>query len=93
MIATNKLQPRARFIEDSKRADAHQELMLSPVFKSAVEIALLDYVMSLQTSSLQSAAETAYKLEGARGFIERLLNLGDKTRPLNERKTDELIPP
>lgn len=75
----NNLTPKADFISlDRKAADAHQEMAMSPAFRKACGIALLQYTTELSTTSLQSAAETAYKMEGARGFIRVLLNLGEK---------------
>jgi hypothetical protein len=89
----NRLQPREEFQSaDDKRADVHQEIVLSPRFKEACEVALLEYVMGLSTSSLQTAAETAYKIEGAKGVLAVLLNLGDQSKPLIERRNDALTP-
>lgn len=88
----NKLDPKARFMEDSERANEHQEQMLSPAFKDAASAALLNYTMNLGASSLQSAAETALKAKGAQEFLLELLNLGEKTRPQHEPLRDTLKP-
>lgn len=89
----NNLTPKEDFISvDRKAADSHQELVLSPSFKKACGIALLEYTMNLSTSSLQSAAETAYKMEGARGFLKVLLNLGEKSKEPTNPEDEQLHP-
>lgn len=90
----NTLSPKAEFLGDPKRADAHQETVLNPEFKKAIEIALLQYAMNLGGTGVdsQQLVTVGLRLEGAKGFIDELLNLGNKTKPIYQRDETELEP-
>lgn len=88
----NLITPKLDFIRDSKIADSHQETVLSPKFRKACEVALLEYTLGLSTTTLQSAAETAYKLQGAKDVINVLLNLGDQHKGPVGPSPDNLDP-
>lgn len=93
-MTRNTLIPKAEFLGDPKRADAHQEIVLSPAFKKAIEIALLQYAMNLggDTADQQRLITVGLRLEGAKGFIDELLNLGNATKPIYQRDESELEP-
>lgn len=88
----NKLTPKVDFIRDSKIADNHQETVLNPDFRAACGVALLQYTINLSTVNLQSAAENAYKIQGAKEVIEVLLNLGDHSQQSSGPSPDNLDP-
>jgi hypothetical protein len=93
-MTRHALTPKAEFLADAKRAGAHQDMVLSPEFKKALEIALLQYAMNLggDTADQQRLITVGLRLEGAKGFIEELLNLGNRTKPIYQKDPAELEP-
>lgn len=89
------ISPKAAFLDNHRKiADQHQELMSNPAFKIAVESALLEFIFR-QTNGEKTPAELGYvgvKIQGARGFIEVLLNLGEKGKPMTQDSSDTLEP-
>lgn len=76
------ITPKLDYIKtDSKRADSIQEIVMSPTFRRAAEVALLEYAMRLG-----EGPATGLKISGAKGFLEELLNVGIEfpTQPLPE---------
>lgn len=76
-----KLSPKANFIRDGKKADAHQEVMLSPQFQHAAQVALAEYACQLASLDVSMQATSGLKLQGARAFAETLMNLGVPEMP------------
>jgi hypothetical protein len=90
----NAITPKAQFLADSKRADAHIEVVMSPAFKIAVEAALLEYIFR-QTdhpATVQDLGYVGVKIRGAREFIGVLLNLGEQGQLAAPNKNYELDP-
>ncbi len=56
------------------------EMSDTPLFQKAVHVALLEYQVKQASVTLQDAAVAALRLEGARGVLTVLLNLGDPTK-------------
>lgn len=70
------ISPKLNYISnDPRAADNIQEFLLSPVFQRAAEAALLEYAIGLDTSN----PTTAPKLGGAKGFLDVLMDIGNKT--------------
>lgn len=94
MIGETSLNPKLDFLKDGKRADAHQETVLDPKFMEAIKIALLSYAMKIggAHTELQSLSTVGLRLEGAKGFIHELINLGKPTKPQETYHDDELRP-
>lgn len=88
------LNPKADFLKDSKRSDEHQETVLDPKFMEAIKVALLSYAMRIGGShaELQSLSTVGLRLEGAKGFIHELINLGKPIKPQQPLHDDELRP-
>ncbi len=82
----NRITPKETFLEDSQRADAHQETVLSPGFGRACESALLEHSMTLDLKDPFAAA----RLDGAREVIKILLNLGEPNLPPPPKKYEGL---
>lgn len=93
-MTRNTLIPKAEFLRDEKRAGQHQDIVLNPEFKKAIEIALLQYAMNLggDTADLTRLSTIGLRLEGAKGFIDELLNLGNRTKPAFAVDPTELTP-
>lgn len=92
-MTPNKISPKQNFIAQSKRADAHQEIVLSPQFKSACESALLEYAMTLPLGgNSPDAVRAAYQFSGAKDFLRVLLNLGDARMDHIESSNPDLTP-
>lgn len=88
------ITPKGSFLSDSKRAGAHQDVVAAPQFRQAVEIALLSYALKLGGASAdaQSLVTVGLRLEGARGVLEELMNLGNPDVPKAAPQTQELDP-
>lgn len=82
------IDPSARFRSDSNRTNNHRDLVENPVFKEAVETAMLSYFLGLDGVDPRSAL----KLQGAKEMIEKLMNLGLVEPQNNHIVNDELIP-
>lgn len=68
------LSPKDRFLK-STDARAHLDLVANPVFHHALESALSEMQLSVAKSS--DPAANWHRLEGAKQFVEILLNLAD----------------
>jgi len=68
---TNNLTPKDDFLA-AKLGEQFMEIVQNPTFRRAAEAALLEYVLRLPED-----ARNAYRMEGARGAINTLLNLGN----------------
>lgn len=92
-LVVTTLSPKADFLSNTERADRHQELMMSPEFREAVKAALLEYAINTAKMGMDSQQVTVgLKIDGAKGFIYELLNLGIPHIPETHRPTAELEP-
>jgi hypothetical protein len=78
------LTPKGDFLKDSKRASTHQEIVANPALKEAIKIALLQYAMDAggEDAEPNKLATIGLRLEGAKGFIDAFMNLGNKSKPM-----------
>lgn len=89
----NLLSPKIFYAEDKKRADRHQEVVLSPAFHMAAQIALAEYALQLAAKHEGRDALTSAKLEGVRDYLSILMNLGDvHAAPIDKSAVPELEP-
>lgn len=88
------IQPKADFLADPKRAGLHQDLVLSPEFREAAKIALLQYAINIggDDADINKLAQVGLKLEGARGVLSVLLNLGEVSASKFNIDPNELTP-
>lgn len=88
------ISPKSDFNDDPKRADRHQEIVLSPEFKHAMQVALLSYTMRLTDPRSEPIVlgQAGLKIEGAKGVLEELINLGKISKLPSEPSSDELDP-
>lgn len=84
-----KISPKTAFLENSKRAGVHQDTVMAPAFLAAVDAALLEYVVGLDTTS----PLTAPKIAGAKGVLHELLNLGFERAPQKKGGVDDELDP
>ena len=70
------LTPKKDFIGKKVFADAHRDLVVSMPFREALHAALIEYVMTIGKSDSEPAANY-YRIEGAREFIQVLLNIAE----------------
>lgn len=82
------LNPKERFIADSRAADAHGELCRSPHFIRACEVAWAEFTLKQQTAD----ATTGLRIDGAREFLKTLLNIGEPITPTRNKLPDQLTP-
>lgn len=68
----NVLSPKPDFLSNPKQADAFMEIVCSPSFRHAAQVALAEYAMRLPGSDPRST----YRLAGAREMLDLLLTLG-----------------
>lgn len=81
---TNSLKPKESFRSISKRADDWGEVVLSPAFKYACEVAWSEFTLRRVAHDQFSG----FRLAGAKEFLDVLLNLSEKaTIQENEDKT------
>lgn len=74
-----KLTPKLKFQEQVEYARAHRELVASSSFRTAIESALAQMVLdSGERHGQEEAAAQWNRIEGARVFIDHLLNLAEK---------------
>ena len=69
------LTPKKDFQGKKAFADAHRDLVVSTPFREALHAALLDYVLVLNAGS--EPAANYHRIEGARDFIQHLLNVAE----------------
>lgn len=88
------LLPKADFLADAPRAGRHQDLMATPEIREALKIALLHYAMKLggESADAQQLVTVGLRLEGAKGFISELLNLGQPVKQTDHPSDDQLEP-
>lgn len=84
------LSPRQRFLK-TPEAKAHSDLVDSPSFQHALEVALSE--MQLAPPKGTDAQANWNRLEGAKQFITILLNLAEPPVPAKRRiDSESLIP-
>lgn len=90
----NLLSPKSDFLKDEKRAGAWQDVVANPLFNEAVKHALLSYQMELTKSDSEgpNLAVVGLRMQGARQFLEHLMNLGLLTKLPSNTETDTLEP-
>lgn len=86
------LTPRFDFLADKRKLIAHQELVVSPVFKEAAMAALLEYQFTLKAALLADGALIALKLKGAEDFLNIFLNLAEESIERDRPEEDALHP-
>lgn len=91
-MPNNKLAPKDRFQSNQQRAGEHQDLVMSPEFKGACEIALAQYAVNLVCDNQMDAMAVGFKLQGAKDFANILLTLGDLKKPPFDPMTEQLRP-
>ena len=84
----NKIEPKKDFLTDSKAADRHTEIVMSPEFRHATLIAFAEFASKLDGKNPVSAP----KLEGAKEVLNILLELGNPNVPDNVIQMKELEP-
>lgn len=93
-MTRNIITPKGSFLADAKRAGAHQDIVASPQFRQAIEIALLSYTLKQggPSADAQQLVTVGLRLEGARGVLEELMNLGHPDVLKSNFPTQELDP-
>lgn len=89
------LSPKATFLSDAKQAGAWQDIVSNPLFKKAVEAAMLSYTLRI-TGDIKSEGIALQlvgkKIEGAKGVLEELATIGKLVKPDITEGSDELEP-
>lgn len=88
-----RLDPRTAFVGDPARASAHSDVMASPLFHAAATQAMLAYQFSLSTAPANEAVVVAFKLRGAKEFLDTLMTIGEKQMPRPQADDAALQPP
>lgn len=87
------LSPKQRFqrTEDAKK---HLDLVTQDSFLNAVTIALVQMQMETPPSKLGAeSCDLQNQLQGAKRFVDILLNLAEPEKPIKKPATDNLQPP
>lgn len=74
------LTPKKDFQGKKQFADAHRELVVSTQFREALNASLLEYVSSVSGSPPEDAAANYYRIQGAREFVQVLLNIAEQAK-------------
>lgn len=82
----SRISPKESFLSDKTRADRHNETVLNPSFRVACETAFASYLIKQSGSD----PRVAPILEGARGVLDELLNLGLPSVPLAPQESKSL---
>ena len=86
-----KLTPKKDFIEQKNFANAHRDLVVATPFRTALNAALIDHVLSLPDTNDPATAIACYhQIRGARDFITHLLNIAEQTKAPTTKNTDNL---
>lgn len=89
--------PKTSFLENSIAVAAHAELLKSPAFQNAIQVALLQYSRALHEAApsnldgpnyMSAAASCFNRIMGAQEFVNILINLGSKAEPA--KRTDSM---
>lgn len=89
------MSPKASFLADAKQADQWQDIVANPLFKRAVEAAMLNYTLRIAADmkgegiALQLVGK---KIEGAVGVLSELATIGKLVKPDITEGSDELEP-
>lgn len=73
------LTPKKDFQGKKQFSDAHRDLVVSTPFREALHAALIEYMMTIGKSDSEPAANY-HRIEGAREFIQVLLNIAEQTK-------------
>jgi hypothetical protein len=85
------ITPRARFLEDKKRAASHRDLVVSSNYLSAAETALLETIDDLAESTDPSVAIAGYhRIVGARKFMRKFAELAETKAPVAAKENYNL---
>lgn len=85
------LTPKKDFLEKKEWARMHADLVVHPNFREAVNASLIDMVLALpDTTSPTDAAANYHKIQGAKEFINRLLNIAEMNKSLPPSPTVNL---
>lgn len=75
------LTPKKDFLEKKQFAEAHRDLVVSTQFREALHAALIEYVISFNSvTDPEIAAANFHCIEGAKDFIQHLLNIAEQTK-------------
>jgi hypothetical protein len=86
-----RLSPANRWRSVNKqRTNDHMDWCADPRTHELVEVALAEYVCKLDSATATDAAANHFKLAGARGLIETLLNLGELPTPPKQKLEPQL---
>ena len=69
------LTPKKDFLEQKQLATVHRDLVVSTPFRTAINAALIEYVISLPDTG--DSAACFNKIVGARDFVQHLLNIAE----------------
>lgn len=70
----NLISPKSEYCSNHKvDAEQHMEIVYSPAFRRAAEVALLEYCVQLNCDDPRAAL----KIRGAKAVLDILLNLGN----------------
>jgi hypothetical protein len=79
------------FQRDAKAASQHGETVLNPAFQMACQMALSQFqFLQGPMPDMSTSAAVAWKLQGAREFLNVLLSLHDKPTAQETKKNDGL---
>lgn len=86
----NLISPKAEFCSLHKsEAERHMEMVYTPQFRRAAEVALLEYCVQLNCDDPRAAL----KIRGAKAVLDILLNLGNvDSSPVRADEDDKLTP-
>lgn len=88
-----KISPKSDFLSDPPRSGRHQDVVLNPEFKAAVQVAYAEYSVNLTFGDANSQIATVgLKLEGARAVLNELMNLGVPNNVGTMTDNDNLTP-
>ena len=87
------MSPKATFLADAKQAGVWQDIVANPLFKRAVEAAMLNYTLRI-VSDIKSEgialSVVGKKIEGAKGVLEELALIGKLVKPDVAEESDQL---
>jgi hypothetical protein len=86
------LTPKHDFLSDKLRASTHQDVVASPQFKSAAQLALLEMQFRSGFTNIGEASINYIKLKGAQEFLTILINLGEPDEPRRNHTQESLNP-
>lgn len=85
------MSPKQTFLQNQGAAKAHANLIAKPEFRSALDVAMLEFTRDAIKATADNPAAVAHRLEGAHQFVRTFLELSERVTITKTRDPDNLM--